>query len=396
MPHMNRQDRSCAAPEAKLRAFETGVPGMVQACLRHADAHASAAQMLHLLIAAGLDRPPLPGRGQTLQRWRMLSAVAAHDLALAKLYEGHTDAVAIVAELGALAGADAKAGADAGAHAVTDADTRAGAVVMSEGQAWGTWCAEMPTARCRVSGAPASGAVVTLDGVKAWCSGAATVSHALVSAWDEDGRPWLVAVKMDQPGVRLGENAWCAPGMSDAGTLDVTFEGVRAQCVGAANAYLERAGFWHGGAGIGACWYGAAAAVGLALRESCARAKAAGKPDPHRMAHLGRVDCLLAATAELLRGAAATIDADPGADAARLAMRVRLAVEAAATAVLAETGEALGAGPMCRDRRLARLMADLPVFLRQSHGRRDQAALGEMLCEQVSRETGSVPQGWGL
>ena len=59
-----------------------------------------AVDKLAALIEAGFDRLPLPGGGQTLDRWRALAAVAAHDLSLVKLYEGHTDALAIRAELG--------------------------------------------------------------------------------------------------------------------------------------------------------------------------------------------------------------------------------------------------------------------------------------------------------
>jgi hypothetical protein len=40
---------------------------------------------------------------------------------------------------------------------------------------------------------------------------------------------------------------------------------------------------------------------------------------------------------------------------------------------------ALGAGPLCRNARFARALADLPVFLRQSHAERDLAALGELV-----------------
>jgi heme oxygenase len=36
---------------------------------------------------------------------------------------------------------------------------------------------------------------------------------------------------------------------------------------------------------------------------------------------------------------------------------------------------------MCRDARFARAMADLPVFLRQSHAERDLAALGEQIMD---------------
>ena len=54
------------------------------------------ATVLRQLVAQGLDTLPLPGRGKTLARWQALASVGAHDLSLAKLYEGHTDALAIL------------------------------------------------------------------------------------------------------------------------------------------------------------------------------------------------------------------------------------------------------------------------------------------------------------
>jgi len=312
--------------------------------------------MLRALTTAGLDRIPCPGHGNTLLRWQMLAAVAAQDLSLVKLYEGHTDAIAIIAELRADA--------------------------PPPGSLWGVWCAEAPNARAEIEGAPAPGAKVCLNGAKAWCSGAATVSHGLLSAWDQQGKPWLVAVAMAQPGVRIIDTGWEAVGMADTGTAEVRFDGVEAVCVGDSNAYLQRPGFWHGGAGIAACWYGAAAEVARIMQA------AGGEPDAHRLAHLGAVDCELSAVRALLRAGASEIDADPKADAMALAMRLRLAVEAAAGKVMQHAGEALGARPFCRDRKFARLMADLPVFMRQSHARRDQAALGQLAHGQQ--------QGWLL
>ena len=64
-----------------------------------------------------------------------------------------------------------------------------------------------------------------------------------------------------------------------------------------------------------------------------------------------------------------------------LALSVRLSVEASAALVLAQAGRALGPGPMCKDPRMARLFADLPVFIRQSHAERDQAALGRLVAD---------------
>ena len=44
---------------------------------------------------------PLPGGGRTGERWAVLAELAGEDLSLARLAEGHADALAILAELGA-------------------------------------------------------------------------------------------------------------------------------------------------------------------------------------------------------------------------------------------------------------------------------------------------------
>ena len=228
----------------------------------------------------------------------------------------------------------------------------------------------MPGARVQLRQA-ADGRHV-LDGRKAWCSGAKGLSHALISCWNEDGQACLACVALSQPGVHVTDEGWQAVGMLACASVDVTFSSARAVPVGAPGAYLERPGFWHGGAGIAAAWYGAACAVASHLH---ARAQHAA-PDPVRLAQLGQIDCALRAAGALLREGAADIDRHPQSDAMALALRLRLTVEDAATQVLHLATRALGAGPLCRDARFARLAADLPVFLRQSHAERDQAVLG--------------------
>lgn len=302
---------------------------------------------LRRLIEAGFDQLPLPGHGATLQRWQALAAVAAFDLSLLKLFEGHTDALAILAEI----------------------DGPSAPV----GSSWGVWCAEAPGARVALRQS-ADGRYV-LDGRKAWCSGAAGLSHALVSCWNAAGQACLASVAMNQPGVQVTGDGWEAVGMAGSASVDVVFSGARAFPVGAPGAYLERPGFWHGGAGIAAAWYGAACAVASHLH---ARAQHAA-PDAVRLAQLGQIDCLLRASAALLREGAQQIDHQPQHDAMELALRLRLTVEDCATQVLQLATRALGAGPLCRDARFARLAADLPVFLRQSHAERDQATLGGII-----------------
>lgn len=312
-------------------------------------------EQLARLITAGQDQLPLPARGATLQRWRCLALVAYHDLSLAKLYEGHTDALAILAEL--------------------NGPSRPGA-------AWGVWCAESADAGLAIRHA-ADGQTV-LAGRKQWCSGAAALSHALVSCKDADGERCLAAVALRGPGVTITDEGWQAVGMAATASVDVVFDDAPAILVGAPGEYLSRPGFWLGGAGIAACWYGAAQALAEYLH-AAARGQAVVPPhqaEPHRLAHLGAVDAALGAAAALLRASAHAIDQAPGAFAGRTAMRLRLAVEDAATEVLSHVSRALGAGPLCRDQRFARLATDLPVFLRQSHAERDQAALGALLTQR--------------
>ena len=312
--------------------------------------------MLRALVAQGFDQLPLPGQGQTLARWQALAAVAACNLSLVKLYEGHTDALAILAELGAAAPAAA--------------------------QTWAVWAAEPPSHRVRAtpvsgSGSLASGSAVQLSGTKAWCSGAQSVDHALLTAWLSDTERCLVAVDMRQPGVQVSSDGWQAVGMAASASVDVHLEGASATLIGQPGDYLRRPGFQHGGAGIAACWYGASTRMADHLLQACRR-----QAEPHALAHLGAVDIALSTTAGLLRATAAQIDSQPGAPWTLAVNRTRLAAEAAAQQVLLHVPRALGAGPLCKDRALALLLADLPVFIRQSHAERDLAALGQSMAQQ--------------
>ena len=331
-----------------MSAFE--LSSRLDAALRAegaASSPASLAAQLKTLAQAGLARPPLPAAGATLARWRLLARVAAHDLSLVKLYEGHVDALAILAE------------------ANEDVD-------LDEGLAWGCWAAESPGARV-VFHERGEGCV--LDGTKAWCSGARHLDRGLLTVWHPDGRgPFLAAVDMHRPGIGFDGSRWRAVGMGATDSVAVRFESVPARLVGGERFYLDRPGFWQGGVGIAACWHGAACAMADHLRR---QALAASEPGWHRSLALGRIDAALSANAALLREAAAWIDAQPRADAQTWALRTRAATEAVAQAVLLDASRALGAGPLCLDAHCAHLAADLPIYLRQCHGDRDLAALGE-------------------
>jgi hypothetical protein len=316
------------------------------ACLPPGDMTSQAlGECLQGLVTEQLASLALPGSGRTLDRWRSLASVGAHDLGLCKLYEGHTDALAIMAELRS--------------------------PMATPGSTWGMWAAEPPQYRVRVSG---DGAQTRISGCKAWCSGAGVLSHGLMTAWDEHDQQQLVAVTLDQSGVQVTDEGWRAVGMAATGSVQVLFHNAVASKVGGPGDYLARAGFWQGGIGIAACWFGAASSIARRLLSACAE-----RDEPHALAHLGALDITLSAAASALREAARLIDQQPLANVELTARRCRAMVEHACDRVIEHTGRALGAGPYCQDAQFARLVADLPVFLRQSHAERDLAQLGQLL-----------------
>lgn len=317
------------------------------------------------LVRSGDLDLPLPGSGGTEQRWASLAALAAGDVVVGRLAEAHADAVAILVELGQ--------------HPKE---------LVSSGS-WGVWAAEPPGAV--VTAVRADGGWV-LNGTKAWCSGAGLLTAALVTAHADDGRR-MFAVDLSHPGVRPGSGTWQGPGMSRSRTEPVTFDAVPATAVGGPRAYLDRPGFWHGAIGVAACWHGAAVGVARRLLAAAGRRELG----PHAAAHLGAVDTALAGAAAALAAAARAVDADPldASGSARLrAMRVRAVIEGAATEVVDRVGRALGPGPLAQDGEHAQRVADLQVYLRQSHAEGDLETLGRDVAVAPQGGAGDLLPGW--
>ena len=177
----------------------------------------------------------LPGGAQ-------LAALGERDLALARLAEGHADALAVLAELD---GPPVPPGARLGVWA---AEPPGGSVTAADGHRRG-W---------------------RLSGRKQWCSGARALTAALVTATADDGRR-LFLVDLGHPGVSVDPDVWVNPGMAGSDTADVELTVVPAVPVGGPGAYLDRAGFWHGGIGVAAVWAGGARGVAAALTDAAVR-----------------------------------------------------------------------------------------------------------------------------
>jgi len=299
-------------------------------------------------VESGRLNLPLPGGGRTRERWAALADLAQQDLSLARLAEGHVDALAILAELGAASPPPASR--------------------------WGVWAAQPPGPGLAASPADADGGW-RLDGIKRYCSGARSCTNALVTATTPDGNRLFAVSTRDLSPV---PGSWPATGMAGSDTLDVRFAGIAAEPVGGPGRYIDRPGFAHGGAGVAACWYGGARGVGRTLLDAAARRDVG----PHALAHLGAVDIALRTAKLALDTAASEIDADPddrGGGGPLRALRVRALVEATATEVMLRVGRALGAGPLGHDEAHSRRVADLTVYLRQHHGERDLAKIGALV-----------------
>jgi alkylation response protein AidB-like acyl-CoA dehydrogenase len=310
---------------------------------------ADAAAAFTAAVEAGELNLPLPGCGRTAERFAALARLAGEDLSVARLAEGHADALAVLAELGF--------------------------PPPPRGSRWGVWAAQPPGPSLI---ADRAGRTWRLSGTKQYCSGARACTDALVTAKATDGdRLFAVSTAELEP----VPGTWPATGMAGSDTLDVRFSGIAAEPVGGPGSYTGRPGFAHGGIGVAACWHGGARAVGRTLL----LAAAARDVGPHALAHLGAVDIALTSAGSALARAAAEIDADP-ADSSGAAMvrslRVRALVEATSSEVMERVGRALGAGPLCHDAGHSRRVADLTVYLRQHHAERNLAELGATVAER--------------
>ncbi|MFD6195908.1 acyl-CoA dehydrogenase family protein [Mycobacteriaceae bacterium NPDC060252] len=306
------------------------------------------ADLVRRWLQAGELALPMPGAGHTAARWWKLAALTQLDVTAGRLAEAHCDALAILCELDGPAPGPA--------------------------QLWGVWAAEAPNTMVTVV---QRDGVWVLDGTKAWCSGASACTHALITARGADNMRGLYAVDMSQPEATALPQIWQNAGMRESDTRSVQLSGAIGVPVGAPGQYLDRPGFWHGAMGVAACWLGGARGAAEPLYRAVAEDRRGASGDPHAHAHLGAVDAALAAAESILMTAAAYVDAEPRSDHTELmARRVRAVVEHAADEAIVRTGRALGPGPLALDARHAQNVADLTMYVRQSHAERDLAALG--------------------
>lgn len=359
VPPWVRLDRTGAGRDVGQPGTPAWAPSLLPAA---ADSHGSAEPMISAV--RNLDRDtarslPMPGEGRTLELWELLATVASADLVAARVLEPHLDALVILHQ----AGLTPPPGL-LGVYASESGGQTARAVRRGEG-----W---------------------VLTDTKPWCSLASRAGAAVVTAALPDGGRQAFLVDLADPGVQVGDDAWPALGLAAITSTPITFRDVPAAEVGPPGWYLSRPGFAWGGIGVAAVWFGGAVHLMRTLRNWLEASAHQGRaPDQLALATLGRVDRLLFAAATELATAAHAIDAGrlTGDRAAVDADRVRGTVAQMCAEVIDAVGQATGPGPLTADAGHARAVADLQVYVRQHHGARDDARLGEVLLNGTVGET---------
>lgn len=303
---------------------------------------------------SGIDQVSLG----TLTRWQILAYISGIDLTVAKWFESHLDALSIMHELGY--------------EQIVKSSQSTPAL-------WAVWAAEGHPNPVQYQDG-----VVT--GVKTWCSGANMVDYGLMTYRDEQGRSQLISVDMDQTSIDIDNSGWHAVGMQATDTATLSFNKVKATLIGEPNAYLDRAGFWHGAAGVAACWHGATSRLAHYLLQSYQH-----KPNDYKAMYLGEISTALSLSQQYFYQVAQLIDSQPSLSHELMIRQLRAQVEQVARQVLETVGMALGAAPFCGDSHFATLSADLTVFIRQSHAAFDLRIIGELASESVEAREGLWP-----
>ncbi len=300
---------------------------------------------LRRLQAAGGLALPFPAGGRTAQRHVQLYELARREsVSVARLAEGHADALAVLAE----------------------ADRS-----PVPGSLYGVWASESS------AGALSLTADGRLDGVKPFCSGLGIVDRALVTVNGLDGVDLLDLDVHAGEAVRHDLSAWQTEALAATATGTMHVHGRRVDLAearigdGRADWYLRRTGFWHGACGPASCWAGAAAALVDTAEGLC-------DADPHRRAHLGALRSAAWSMRALLDVAGRQIDDAPDDRAAAQgrALAVRHQIERRSTEVLDRFGRAFGPRPLAGDPAVAQRVQDLGLYLRQCHNERDDDEAG--------------------
>ncbi len=274
------------------------------------------------------------------------------DIPLARLVEGHIDAVRTADQA---------------------------SVTLHSDALYGVWASRSGATGLR---AEEDGDSLVLNGVLKFASGAGIVDRALVPVWVDDEHHLLVDLEVG--GLPVDDSGWQTSAMTVSHTHAVPVAGIRVSqedVVGGENYYLERPGFFPGGIGVAAAWTGGISRVLDTLLTWLGDGST-----PANDVRLGRLSVYRQLATASVREAGRRLDAvlvgsgSPArGDLQELATVVRAGVAHCVHSALDEVRTIAGPAGLAFDAALTHAIADLDLYVRQQNADADAAFLGTRL-----------------
>lgn len=333
-----------AALEARLDQALAGIAAGAEENDREPRFPAEAFRVLGASGALGVSIGAARAGGSVLPEWRLLRRVAAADASVARILDGHLNAIERLevaaeprlreSELAQLEGGERLLG-------VWGADPGAG---------------EGAPARLREDGAGGW----RLSGAKTFCSGAGGVDAALVMVGSDDGQPPRLAL-VDCAQIEIDRGWYLAAGLRASESHRVVFDGTPViGLLGEPGELSREPWFSRDAMRTAVSWIGMVDAAVEAAMAELARTRA---EDPLAQLAAGRIEALRETVeAWFGRGAEA---ADRGGELKPVSIAMRAEVDRAAKALLEAAAAACGSHPFVTGGRLDRCRRDLETFLLQ-------------------------------
>ncbi len=278
-----------------------------------------------------------------------LAGLGRTDIGLARLTEGHVDAVRIAAQAGASLEPDAL---------------------------YGVWASRSGASGVR---ARADGDRLVLTGTLKFASGAGVIDRGLTPVWLSDDTHLLV--DLDARELPVDRSAWQTGAMTVSHTHTISLDEVvvpRSTVVGRPNFYLDRPGFFPGGVGVAAVWAGGISRVLDALL-----AWAGDRSSPAGDLRLGRIAIQRTLALAAVRQGGHHLDARPAgpqppthAELQHLSTSIRAGVGQAVQAALNDARVLAGPAGLAFDAALTHAIDDLGLYVLQQNTDGDAGYLG--------------------
>ena len=312
-----------------------------------------AAGLLTAALPAALGGAGLHAPAATLPLLRVLQHIGRGNLAVGRVFEGHTNALLLIQQLATTAQVAGYA-----------ADARAGrlfGVWNTENPADGVHLEDLPNGRYRLRGA------------KTFASGAGHLARPLITGALPHGQDWqLFVLPADAQPPALDRSFWQPLGMRATASFRADLTGLEIgpqDLIGPPNAYYRQPAFSGGAIRFAAVQLGGAEAVFDETRDFL---RSLGRTDdPYQRQRLGEMAILLESGRQWLRGAAENA-ARPGAATPEgaeatvaYANMMRTAIETISLEMLRLAERCVGARGLLRPQPFERLHRDLTHYLRQ-------------------------------